>query len=74
MKRPEWVKSLVAQGLSKEEVIEKIKEGNAAEGINPVPEETFAKLNYNKIVNPKPKKSKLKMPEDQVEDPSVISG
>lgn len=58
MKRPEWVKGLVEKGLSKEEIIAEIQKGNEAEGIKPTVELTFAKLIYNKIVNPKPKKIK----------------
>ncbi len=57
MKRPEWVKSLVAKGLSVEEVIAEIAKGNEAEGIKPC-EGAFAKLNYNKIMNPKPRPTK----------------
>lgn len=59
MKRPEWVKNLISKGLSKEEVIEELKKGNEEEGIKPVTGKSesetnsFAKLVYNKIVNPK---------------------
>lgn len=59
MKRPEWVRSLIDKGLTEEEILVELKKGNEAEGIKPVGGKDeveigkFAKLIYNKIVNPK---------------------
>lgn len=56
MKRPEWVKKMLAENMTTEEIISAIKKGNEKEGIKPVTGKdekqvnAFAKLIVNKII------------------------
>ena len=56
MKRPEWVKKMIAEGMSTDDIIEAMKKGNEKEGIKPVKGKdekqinAFAKLIVGKII------------------------
>jgi hypothetical protein len=56
MSRTQYIKELLAQGLSKEQIIEELKKGNEEKGVKPVKGkdekevQQFANLIYNKTV------------------------
>lgn len=56
MRRPEWVRKMIADELSEEEILENLMKGNINAGINPVSGKTeeerkkFANLIYKKII------------------------
>ncbi len=57
MTKKEFILGLIAKGMSDEEVIKAIEAGDAMVGIKPE-KPAFAKMQFNKVKNPKPKVAK----------------
>jgi len=58
MSRAKWIQEMIDSKKSEEEIIDSILKGDEAQGIKPMTGDgakTFAKLNYKKILNKKPK-------------------